>query len=151
MILKPLYKIITFPFANTKNGILYMFQSHSQKPGNVPFKIKKVLTIMGMQGDDARGAHTHKKTEQVLCCIQGECTVDLEDGYRKKSVVLNKPEEGLLLYPYVWHVMRNFKPNTVLMSLASREYDEKEYVRDYQAFLKHVKRNHDKKERGFIQ
>ena len=135
---KPLVQTIDFPSSDTKNGTLCMFQVHSDKPGNVPFPIRRVLTMTGMRGKDARGGHTHHKTKQILVCVSGGCTVDLDDGKRKKSISLNKLNKGLLLYPYIWHVMRNFKPNTVLLILADRKYDERDYIRDYSEFLGYV-------------
>jgi len=137
---KPLYQIIDFPYSDTKNGVLYMFQSNRGKPKSVPFLMKRVLAIIGMRGKDARGAHTHHKTNQVLVAINGGCTVDLDDGKRKRSIELHTPNRGLVLYPYVWHVMRNFKSGTILLSLTDRKYSEKDYIRDYNKFLMYVKR-----------
>ena len=137
---RPPYALITFPSADTNNGVLRMFQTHPSKAGYVPFPIRKVLVISGMKGKDARGAHTHHKTRQILLCLSGGCTVDLDDGTAKKSIRLSKPDQGLMLYPYVWHVMRNFKPNTLLLVIADRPYDEKEYIRDYEKFLSYARK-----------
>ena len=122
-----------------------MFQTHPNKQNSVPFTIKKVLSITNMKGQDTRGGHTHHKTNQILVCLSGGCTVDLEDGLRKKSIRLNKLNQGLLLYPYVWHVMHNFKPHTVLLSIADRKYNEKDYIRDYSEFLGYVRKGKKKK------
>jgi dTDP-4-dehydrorhamnose 3,5-epimerase-like enzyme len=137
---RPLYKIIKFPASDTKNGVLCMFQPDANKKNAVPFEIKKVLAITGMKGKDSRGAHTHHKTNQILVALTGGCTVDLENGEIKKSVTIDKLSDGLLLYPYVWHSIRNFKPNTVLLVLADTKYDEREYIRDYNEFLSYVKK-----------
>ena len=131
---KEFYKIIKFPFSDTKNGVLFMYQK-----GEVPFPVRKILLIKGMVGNDKRGAHTHHKTNQILVCVSGECKVSLDNGKSKAEVVLNKTEEGLLLYPYVWHSMYDFKPNTILMVLADQKYDEKEYIRNYEDFKKIIK------------
>lgn len=137
---KPRYKIIQFPAFDTKNGLLCMFQSHVSKSKHVPFIIKKVLSITGMKDSDKRGGHTHHKTNQILICTSGECTVDLDDGKKKSSIILNKCNDGLLLYPYIWHVMHSFKPNTSLLVLADREYNEKDYIRNYEDFIQYTKR-----------
>jgi len=139
----PKYKIITFPLADTKNGVLTMFQTNLKKEsdGNVPFEIKKVLSITGMKNQDQRGGHTHHKTQQILICTTGGCTVDLDDGQNKTSIVLDKPNQGLLLYPYIWHVMREFKDNTTMLVLADTEYDEKEYIRNYDDFIQQFPKN----------
>ena len=136
---KPFYRIIDFPVSKSKTGALTMFQSHKRKSGSIPFPMRKVLAITGMRGKAARGAHTHKITQQVLVCVQGGCIIDLDNGTDKKSILLNRPNQGVVLYPYVWHVMRDFKPNSVLLVLADQEYDEKEYIRDYEKFLSYVR------------
>lgn len=105
----------------------------------VPFLVKKTLVIKGMVGNDKRGGHTHHKTNQILICLSGECKVSLDNGKNKAEVVLNKTEEGLLLYPYVWHSMYDFKPDTILLVLADRKYHEKEYIRNYDDFKKIIK------------
>lgn len=133
---EPFHKIINFPSFDTKNGILCMIQSDKKKDVGVPFKIKKVLSITGMKDSDKRGGHTHHKTHQILIATSGKCTVDLDDGKNKSSVVLDSSNKGLLLYPYVWHVMHSFAPSTSLLVVADREYDEKEYIRDYNEFKK---------------
>jgi hypothetical protein len=117
-----------------------MFQSGEAGSGKVPFQIKKVLSITGMKDSDKRGGHTHHLTHQILVCTSGGCTVDLDDGKSKTSIILDKPNEGLLLYPYVWHVMHSFKANTSLLVMADREYDEKEYIRSYEDFIQQIKR-----------
>lgn len=131
---KEFYKIIKFPSSDTKNGALFMYQK-----GDVPFLVRKTLIIKGMTGNDKRGGHTHHKTNQILICLSGECKVSLDNGKNKAEVALNKTEEGLLLYPYVWHAMYDFKPNTILLVLADRKYNEKEYIRNYENFIKIIK------------
>lgn len=134
----PLYKIIEFPLRDTGNGALVMFQKGDVSPDLVPFEIKKVLTMVGMRGEDKRGAHTHYKTQQLLITLTGECKVDLDNGQQKETVTLNKPNQALLLYPYVWHVMHSFKPDTTLLVLADNLYDEKDYIRNYEDFIQQL-------------
>ncbi|HUQ30363.1 MAG TPA: FdtA/QdtA family cupin domain-containing protein [Candidatus Paceibacterota bacterium] len=132
---KPPYELITFPSSDTKNGVLYMFQ---EVPDALPFTPKRVLITKGMNGNDRRGAHTHYETNQILVAISGGCTVELDDGEHKEDVVLTTPNQGLLLYPYVWHVMHTFLPDTTLMVIADRTYDEKDYIRSYEDFKRIV-------------
>lgn len=134
---KPFYQMFDFPFFDTKNGILAMFQKESKKIGEgLPFDIKRVLVMRGMKEADVRGGHTHHKTRQILFAINGACTVDLENGKEKISVRLEKLNQGVMLEPYVWHVMRDYVPGTILLVLADSEYEESDYIRDYQEFLK---------------
>ncbi len=113
-----------------------MFQNAGPASKRVPFPIRRVFTITGMDGADRRGAHAHHKTKQILVALRGGCTVDLDDGKRKAEVRLTKENEGLFLQPHVWHVMRDFEPNTVLLVVADQIYNEKDYIRDYEQFLK---------------
>ena len=126
------YRFLDFPSSDTKNGILGMFQ-------NVGFDIKRVLIMKKMKEGDKRGGHTHRKTRQILFAINGGCIVDLDNGNEKDSIKLDKFTKGILLEPLVWHVMKNFEPETILLVLAYMEYNEEDYIRDYDEFLKSVK------------
>lgn len=132
--------LLDFPFFDNKKGLLTMIQSVLvDADKKLPFEIKRVLVMKGMDTDDARGGHTHHKTRQVLMAISGSCVVDLDDGKEKTSVSLNKFNQGILLEPYVWHVMKDFSKDTMLLVLADTEYDEADYIRDYDDFLKFLK------------
>lgn len=132
------YQILDFPLFGGVNGSLSVLKGN--KGAEVlPFEIKRVLLMKDMKDGDVRGGHTHHKTRQVLLVVSGSCIVDLDNGKEKTSVKLEKFNQGLLLEPYVWHVMKEFAENTVLLVLADLEYDEKDYIRDYQEFLKFVK------------
>lgn len=135
---KSFYKIITFPVADTKNGTLTMFQPGDTATSPLPFPIKKVLVIKDMKESDERGGHTHHQTQQILIPLSGSCSVLLDNGKEKVTIKLDQPNQGLLLYPYVWHTMKDFTPGTILLVIADNEYDEKEYIRDYNEFLRHV-------------
>lgn len=129
----PLYKLIDFPSSVGKNGTLTMFDRK-----NVPFEIKRVLNIQNMKEGDIRGGHTHHVTHQILICVKGKCDIELDNGTEKKTVTLSDPTKGIVLYPYVWHNMLNFKDDAVLLVLANTDYDEKDYIRSYEEFLKFI-------------
>src|SRR5690606_36689983 len=86
--------------------------------------------------DAVRGFHAHKKNRQMLFCIQGSITILLDDGNIKENVVLDKPNHGIYLDKMIWHEMKDFHPDTILLVLASEYFEEKDYVRNYQEFLK---------------
>ncbi|MFA6463637.1 MAG: FdtA/QdtA family cupin domain-containing protein [Candidatus Paceibacterota bacterium] len=134
------YEIIDFPFHSSEKGSLVMFQNKSTKSENIlPFDIKKILVIKDIKESDIRGEHTHHKTRQILFVINGSCTVKLDNGKEKASVSLDAFNKGIVLEPYVWHTMDNFKSNTILLVLADTEYDEKDYIRNYDDFLSYIK------------
>ncbi len=125
--------------------IKYVFQPHGDNRGqlvaleelkDIPFQIKRVYydTAKGVH----RGFHAHKSLEQILICIHGTCKILLDNGVEKKIVPLEKPYEGLYIANDMWREMYDFSPDAVLMVLASQVYDENDYIRDYNEFLKFI-------------
>jgi len=123
-------KLINAPLMTT-DGSLCQLQSPE-----VPFEIKRVYYIFGVSVGAVRGAHTHKTTVQALFCIQGSIKIALDDGKNKESIMLNKPNVGILLESGVWHEMQDFKKDTILLVLASEKHDSNDYIRNYEDFLK---------------
>lgn len=127
--------------------IKYLFQTHGDKRGqlvaleelkDIPFKIKRVYYMYDTGTDVTRGFHAHKALEQILICINGSCKVRIDNGFEKKVVPLEKPYEGLYVANNMWREMFDFSPDAVLWVLASELYDENDYIRDYDEFLKFV-------------
>jgi dTDP-4-dehydrorhamnose 3,5-epimerase-like enzyme len=129
----------TFPIVSNDKGDLTFYQ-HGTKNNEVDFPIERVLFIRGMKENDVRGGHTHHKTEQIIFCIKGSCVVSLDDGKEKASFLLNNPSIGLVLKPYVWHTMHSFKEDSELLVFASTSYDEKDYIRNYEDFMRIVQK-----------
>lgn len=90
-------------------------------------------------GGASRGAHAHRELEQFLICVSGALDVYLDDGYEKRTVHLNRANEGLYIPPMIWASEGNFDTGTVYLVLASRPYDESDYYRDYDQFLAAVR------------
>jgi len=84
------------------------------------------------------GFHAHKTLNQLLVCVHGSRKILMDDGREKQDVILDKPDEGLLVPAHIWHEMYDFAPGTVLMVLASDVYDESDYIRNYDDFLSYV-------------
>lgn len=103
---------------------------------DVPFDIKRIFYIYGTQPDVPRGQHSHYKTKQYLIAVNGSCKVTLDDGIQKVTYNLNQPNIGLLQDAFVWGTMHDFTPDCVLLVLASEHYDEADYIRDYDNFLR---------------
>lgn len=128
--------------------IKYVFQPHGDDRGqlialeefkDIPFQIKRVYYMYDTSKGVVRGHHAHKDLEQILICIHGSCKVLLDNGKEKKIVPLEKPYEGLYIPNDMWREMYDFSDDAVLMVLASDLYDEKDYIRDYDEFLKFVR------------
>lgn len=125
----------------------YVFQQHGDERGNlvaleeykdIPFEIKRVYYMYDTKEGVRRGFHAHKSLEQILVCIHGSCKVLLDNGEEKKVVSLEKPYEGLYVSNNMWREMYDFAKETVLLVLASEYYDEDDYIRNYDDFLRMI-------------
>lgn len=105
----------------------------------IPFEIKRVYYLFDIPSNATRGGHAHKKLQQVLIAISGSFDVVLNNGETQKTVTLNKPDKGLLIENNTWRELENFSSGAVCLVLASNEYDELDYIRDYEEFLESKK------------
>jgi dTDP-4-dehydrorhamnose 3,5-epimerase-like enzyme len=94
---------------------------------NIPFDIKRVFYIYGVN-DSVRGNHRHHKTIQALICLTGSCIVSNDNGIENESFLLDSPTKCLFLYPEDYHSMHNFTPNTILLVLASELFNPADYI-----------------------
>ncbi|MEK0042871.1 FdtA/QdtA family cupin domain-containing protein [Escherichia albertii] len=106
---------------------------------NIPFEIKRVYYMFGTQENIRRGYHAHKKIKQVAIPVSGSCCFHLDNGHEKMEVVLDNPTLGLLIEPRVWHEMYNYSKDCILLVLASDIYDESDYIRNYEDFVRLIK------------
>jgi hypothetical protein len=126
-------QIIEFPSIGASN---FGYITVSEYERNIPFEIKRVYWTYYTPHHIERGGHAHKELYQILVSVSGiiDITVTARDE-TSKTYILNSPDKGLLLPPPYWHTMR-FSHNAVLLCLASQLYDENDYIRDYNVFLK---------------
>jgi len=105
---------------------------------DVPFGIKRVFYIYNTQKGVPRGNHSHYQTKQYLIAVNGSCKVTLDNGKTKQTFDLDEPNKGLFQDVLIWGAMHDFSNDCVLMVLASEYYNELDYIRDYNEFLKVV-------------
>lgn len=105
----------------------------------VPFGIKRVYYLYDVPGGESRGAHAHKELYQLIIAASGSFTVTLDDGEVKRTFLLNRPYQGLLIVPGIWRTLDDFSSGSVCMVLASEKYDEKDYIRTYEEFINYKK------------
>ena len=127
-----LAKILTFPIIGDSRGSLIALETFQ----NIPFDIKRVYYIFDTLSDVSRGFHAHQNLKQVLICVKGSCRILLDDGNSKDNIILDSPQTGLLIESLVWREMHDFSEDCVLLVLASEYYDEADYIRDYDNFLR---------------
>ncbi|MBI4117378.1 MAG: FdtA/QdtA family cupin domain-containing protein [Parcubacteria group bacterium] len=102
----------------------------------IPFPIRRVFYTKGMKYEALRGGHAHRESRQALFCASGSCWVRLDDGENKQSLILDSPGSGLLVEPLLWHELTDFSPDCFVLVFANNRYDEADYIRDYQEFLR---------------
>ena len=133
--------------------IKYAFQQHGDHRGQlvaleegkeIPFQVKRVYYMYDTVEGVRRGYHAHKCLEQILICVHGSCKILLDNGKETAVVNLDTPYEGLYISNDMWREMYDFSEDAVLMVLASELYDEADYIRNYDEFLKFVEeKNHE--------
>ena len=128
-------KIINIPKIIEPRGNLSFIEGKN----HIPFEIMRVYYLYDVPGGTDRGSHAHKKLQQFLVSVSGSFDVELDDGKGKKRIHLNRPYYGLYISSMVWRKLNNFSSGSVCMVLASDYYDEVDYIRDYEEFLKLVK------------
>lgn len=127
--------ILEFKSNGDDRGSLVALESYK----NIPFDIKRVYYIFDTKTGVVRGLHAHKDLSQVMVCLKGSCRVVLDDGSIKEQVILDSPEQGLLINSMMWREMHDFSVDCVLLVLANEYYDESDYIRDYDGFLEYLK------------
>ncbi len=128
------YRMLTLKIMGDERGSLISFEEAQ----NVPFDVKRVYCIFNTDVNAVRGKHAHKDLKQVLYCPKGSCDILLDDGRKKINVNLNSPDKGLYIEGTLWREMYNFSNDCVLTVLANDYYNENEYIRNYDEFLKLV-------------
>lgn len=101
----------------------------------IPFDIKRVYYLYDIPGGISRGGHGHKALRQLIIAASGSFDITIDDGKVKRTFTLNQPYKGLFLPSGLWRELSNFSSGSICMVMASDEYDEKDYIRDYDEFL----------------
>lgn len=124
-------KLITLPLLGDDRGSLCVLEGQR----DTDFPIARVYYIFGTQAGVARGFHAHRALQQLAVCVSGRCTMTLDDGRDRRSFVLDRPDMGVTIGPMIWREMHDFSDDAVLMVLADQQYDEADYIRNYDEFL----------------
>ena len=127
-----LIKTISLKSLGDERGSLVALEGNK----SVPFDIKRVYYIFGTKEGVSRGFHAHKNLKQLAVCVTGSCRFVLDNGKSREEIILDSATTGLVIEDLTWREMHDFSPDCVLMVLASEYYDEADYIRDYNEFLK---------------
>ena len=128
--------VLNFKIHGDDRGSLIAIENQK----DYPFDVKRVYYIFDTLPKVRRGFHAHKNLQQILICVSGSCKVHLDNGLGETTeVLLDNPAKGLYISADMWREMYDFSIGAVLLVLASEYYDEKDYIRDYDEFVKYVK------------
>ena len=128
--------------------VIELDKHHSDRKGNItvvenkediPFEVRRTYYLYDVPGGESRGGHAHRELSQLIIAASGSFTVTLDDGKAKRTFVLNRPYQGLYIVPGIWRTLDDFSTGAVCLVLASHGYDEADYIRDYDEFIKYKK------------
>jgi hypothetical protein len=128
-------RLVSLPVINNPKGNLTFIEGMQ----HIPFDIKRVYYLYDVPGGAERGGHGHRDLAQLIIAMSGSFDVVLDDGLEKRRFHLNRSYYGLYVCPMMWREIDNFSSGSVCMVLASTLYDEADYYRDYQDFLRAVR------------
>ena len=125
---------------NEKGGCLSVLEADK----NIPFKIKRVFYEYNVSNQLSRGEHANKKSQFCMIALSGFCEVVVNDGDCETVYLLDSPTKVLYMDRMVWKIMKNFSDNCILLVLSDSLYDQGEYIRDFQQYLKQISLTNNK-------
>lgn len=129
-------QILDFPDLGDERGNLVVVEGGIA----VPFDIQRIFYIYGSDAEVIRGCHANLRSEFAMINVSGTSKVKVDNGFETRIIELIRPRMGLYLKSNVWKEMYDFSPDSVLLVLSNEHYDPKEYVRDYEEYLKMVRK-----------
>ena len=123
-------QLIELPKFADPRGNLSFLENNNQ----IPFKVERSYWIYDVPGGEKRGGHAFKENEEFIIALSGAFDVILDNGKEKQTFQLNRSYYGLYVPKGLWREMENFSTNSVAFVLSSIQYDENDYIRDYEEF-----------------
>lgn len=126
-------QMLEFPQHGDERGELIVVEGSM----DIPFEIKRIFYMYGSDSEVVRGQHANKKSEFVIVNVAGKSKIRVKDGEGNEAIFcLNRPHTGIYIPTMVWKDMYDFSEDSVLLCLASTHYDDSEYIRDYDEFVR---------------
>lgn len=124
-------RIIEMPRFTDERGSLSVVESHV----HVPFDVRRVYYLYDIPAGQVRAAHGHRRLQQLMIAVSGSFEIELDDGFDRRRVRLDRPDRGLYIAPSMWRELDGFSGGAVCVVLASELYDESDYLRSYDDFV----------------
>ncbi|MBA3347672.1 MAG: WxcM-like domain-containing protein [Actinobacteria bacterium] len=125
-------KLLDLPVVEDRRGNLTFIEGGE----HVPFEIQRVYYLYDVPGGESRAGHGHRRLEQLLVAASGSFDVTVGDGVEQQVFTLNRSYFGLYIPPMIWREITNFSSGAVCLALASMHFDEADYFRDYDEFVR---------------
>lgn len=126
-------EIVELPIVHNDAGNITVMENN----GNIPFDVKRVYYLYDIPMGIERGGHAHYKLQQYVVAASGSFVFVLDDGIEKREVFLNHPNKALYIKPGIWREMKDFSSGSICLVLASDVFNENDYIRSYQNFIKY--------------
>ena len=130
-----LARTIDLPVIPDPRGNLTFVESER----HIPFRIRRAYWVYDVPGGRHRGGHAYYELEEFIVALSGSFDVLLDDGHDERRVILNRSYFGLYVPSLIWRRLENFSTNAVCLVLASTEYREDDYIRDFGDFVRLVR------------
>jgi dTDP-4-dehydrorhamnose 3,5-epimerase-like enzyme len=124
-------KVIDLPKFEDPRGNLSFIEEYK----HIPFKIKRTYWIYDVPGGQVRGGHAFITQQECIVALSGSFDVVVDDGVVQKTFSLNRSYYGLYIPAGLWRQMQNFSTNALAVVLSSTQYDENDYIRNYDEFV----------------
>ena len=125
-------EVINFPKIEDPRGSLSFIESIN----HVPFEIKRTYLIYDVARGEISGGHAYKKQKELIIVLSGSLDIVVFDGHEEEKFSLNRSFYGLYIPNGLWRHLENFSTNTVVLILSSTFFEEDDYIRDKDEFLK---------------
>lgn len=123
--------LVHFRKNHTERGSISSVNNNTE----IPFSVKRIYYLYDVPGGEERGAHAHINLKQLIIAASGSFDLTVDDGSTRRTFQLNRPDMGVLMPAGLWRGLNNFSSGSICLVLASEEYYEEDYVRDYSEFL----------------